>query len=189
MKSHSWLCLALASSFIVGCEGPDAEAETSRLAEQRRSNRSSSSTPGEITDLSAITVTIGGKEWTGFSCPQKVIRGFRNPATGTVPLIPAMCILDGAARPSLEIQVQGSLVNYATGTWSGREIRQRVAVDFEAGGYEFDSRRDAIDSASSVTISTWDREGLVKGELDLVLAGASDTATIRGPFSIAFSVR
>lgn len=166
----------LVAILFIGCSGPGAGSPPER--EPRA---------GGGTDLSALAVEIGGERWTGFDCPQRRIRAYRSPSSGRVPAVPAMCTIGGRMRPSIELLVQGSLVGYETGSWTGDEVKRRIAVDFEADGHELDSRK-GVKPGSTLEITTWDSTGLIRGELDLVLPAPDGGARITGPFTIAFDV-
>jgi hypothetical protein len=167
----------LVAMLLVACGGAGADGEGSAGQDP----------PDGGTDLSALTVEIGGERWTGFDCRQRVIRAFRSASSGRVPAVPAMCTIDGLMQSSIELLVQGSIVGYETGSWTGDEVERRVAVDFEADGHELDTRT-GVEPGSTLQISTWDSTGLIRGELDLLLPESAGGARITGPFTIAFEV-
>lgn len=168
----------LLAILLAACGGAGAEADGGAEVDARDG----------VTDLSALTVEIGSERWTGFDCGERVVRAFRSASSGRIPAVPAMCTVDGGMQPSIELLVQGSMVGYETGSWTGDEVKRRVAVDFDAEGHQLDTRA-GVEPGSSVQISTWDSTGLIRGELDLILPEASGGGRISGPFTIAFEVR
>lgn len=176
MKRCHTPVLVLTTAFLAACGGSSPEADTSR-SEDAASGRA----PG-----SEIVVETGGERWTGFDC-SRVVRVFASPTSGTFAAVPATCVIGVGADAQLHLEVNG--LSHETGTWTGDDIKLRIAVDFEAEGHDLTTRSDRIEPESSVTISTWDTDGLIEGELDLLLRNDGGSGSVRGPFAIAFEVR
>ena len=188
MKSVYAVILMLSTATLSGCGGASAEAE-SELRSGTSSSGTAGSAPGTMTDMSAVVIELGGQRWTGLTCPQKVVRVMKNPTYDAVWRVPAICMTAGRPLATLELMVQGAPMKFETGSWSGDDLKRRIAVEFDADDYDMDTKRDEIEPASRLTLSTWDAEGLIEGELDLFVTTAHGTGTIRGPFTIAFEVQ
>jgi hypothetical protein len=188
MRSLHVVMLMLATATLSGCGGASAEAEPG-MRSTTSSGGSAGSASGTGTDMSAVVIEMDGERWTGLTCPQKVVRVTKNPTYGGVWMVPAICMTSARPLATLELMVQGAPMKFETGSWSGDDVQRRIAVEFETDGYDVDTKRDRLEPTSRLTISTWDSESLIEGELDLVVSTAHGTATIRGPFTIAFEVR